>query len=598
MTKTQTKSNSIWHWRVSRSLFAPRRDLVAKVEQQCVSLREVDAAELASRSRSLRKRVILGENQNLHLADAFALVRVAAERFANQSHYPVQLEAGAALVARQVAEMQTGEGKTLTALLPAYFFALENKGSHVVTANDYLARRDAEFARKVLGPLGLQIGCVTSDVEPSGRKSEYACDVTFGTSREFGFDFLRDRLAKDSESSSESVVQRGQHFALVDEADSVLLDDAMTPLIIALAEEQSAEESDALRWLNNLMHDFAINRDYIQPKRRNSIELTDAGCQRLRHAPKPPVCSQWEIEQLFHQATCALVAQRNLQRDRDYIVERVEGEEQVAIVDETTGRVAEGRKWRDGLQQAIEIKEGVPLSPQTLTAARCTLQSYFLRYRHLAGLTGTASTAAGEFKSVYRLNVQAIPTHRPCVRRELPPRVFAKLADKLEAIASDLADRQAAGGATLVGTPSVHASEKLSQLLHERGLVHQVLNCRVHEQEAQVVAMAGQPGRITIATNMAGRGTDIAVDAAVLEQGGLHVVVTELHSSRRIDRQLIGRTARQGEPGSYQIFLSLEDELLDELSERELLQVQRAAAGQVELARSWYGWFRRVQRIA
>jgi preprotein translocase subunit SecA len=554
------------------------------------ALHSLADAELERRAVAMRWQAQCGESLDGLLWEAYALVREASRRVRGQTHFEVQLLAGIALFHGLVTEMQTGEGKTLTAVLPAFLHALSGEGCHIVTANDYLAGRDAAFARPIFERLGMTVGCVDGALERQERSSQYACDVTYGTAREFGFDFLRDCLA---EAAGESPVQRGHHFALVDEADSVLIDDARTPLLIAAAPADQDDAAALARWCAAVAPELVSGVDFTLETKQRRASLTNHGCRNLLRRSKPRELAAVDGERLYRQAEQALVALRLLERDRDYVVD----DDQVGIVDESTGRVAEGRKWQDGLHQAVEAKEGAMISELTQTAARITVQSYFRRYRRLAGLTGTASDAAGEFRRVYKLPVGVIPTRLPCRRDGLPPRIFVSQTAKREAIADEIQRRTAAGQAVLVGTPSVSASESLSHLLRQRGLVHEVLNCRHHAREAEIVAAAGSAGRITIATNMAGRGTDIRVDDAVLRAGGLHVIATEMHSHARIDRQLIGRTARQGEPGTFQFFLSLEDELFRHECDATAELRRRADAGERgELPTAWLRWFRRAQR--
>jgi preprotein translocase subunit SecA len=472
-----------------------------------------------------------------------------------------------ALLEGGVAEMQTGEGKTLTALLPAYFRALDGRGCHVVTANDYLAQRDAEFARPVFELLGLTVGCVYGELPRGARRFQYACDVTYGTARELGFDFLRDAVDADAlasyaqrtHASSERQacrVQRGHFFALVDEADSVLLDDARTPLVLATQKNDDAR-SQVYAWCGEVAGGLQDSLDFTVDEKALRARLSIHGLQQILRIGEVPRAPGLDRQQLFGCVEHALVARHLLCRDRDYIV----GEGGVAIIDQPTGRLSDGRKWQNGLHQAVEVKEGLPPSEAAGTAAQITVASYFRRYTHLAGLTGTALEARREFRRIYGLRVVAIDTVRPCRRRELPPRIFVSQAAKHRHIVRVVRERVAAGGAVLIGTPSVAASRALSIVLADSGIEHEVLNCHAHRRESEIIGRAGSAGRVTVATNMAGRGADIRVDEQAIRAGGLFVIATELHASRRTDRQLIGRTARQGDPGQYQFCLSLNDEL-------------------------------------
>ena len=567
-----------------------RRALVAGALAAAERLEAEPTSALREAAHALRWQARAAAPSDELIVRGFALVREAARRVHGQAHFPTQLEAGVVLALGGLAEMQTGEGKTLAALLPAFVYALSGRGCHVVTANDYLAQRDARFAGAAFDALGLTVGCVTGDVPYDERRGEYACDVTYGAAREFGFDFLRDRLVEDQDRRQ----QRERYCALVDEADSVLVDDARTPLVIALGDEISAEEAAFYTWCHRAAGALDGERDTSIDRPRRSVRLTEHGCQRVVALGCPPAWEAEGLDRVFHQVEQSLAARLLLCKDRDYIVDA----EGVGIVDPSTGRVAAGRKWRDGLQQAVEIKERLAPTAATTLAARVSVQSFFRGYTFLGGMTGTASACAREFQRVYGTAVVAMPTRKPCRRSGAPPRIFATAGAKAAAVAAEIKTRLARGQAVLVGTPSVESSEVLSTSLNEHGIEHAVLNCRRHGQEAAIVAQAGQPGRVTIATNMAGRGTDIVISPEVLAAGGLHVIATEMHASSRIDRQLVGRTARQGDPGSYQFFLSLDDELLAGCQDRAFLRAKRKAqqSPEPELPPSWLRWFRRAQR--
>ncbi len=572
---------------------------IAAASQQLESLPQL---ALQQQAQQLRWQAYTSTAIGRLMPHAFALVREASRRVHRQAHFEIQLTAGIALAAGRIVEMETGEGKTLTALLPSFLHALQGRGCHVVTANDYLAQRDAQFARPVFEMLGLTVGCVLSDLPQPQRGAEYGCDVTYGTAREFGFDFLRDALSQETAAAAQPIsngaasttgtgdcVQRGQHCALVDEADSVLLDDARTPLLIA-NEAADPTARPLYRWSAVLANQLSTGRDFtIDPKSRRA-HLTQRGCVQVVRCPKPPGLDVFDTQRIYRQVECALAAQHLLLRDRDYVVHS----QGVAIVDQSTGRIAEGRKWQDGLHQAVETKEGIPPSDRTQTAARVTVQSYFRHYSELAGLTGTARSARGEFRRIYGLNVVSIPTRLPCLRKRAPTRIFATQEAKFTAILDEVRTQLAAGRAVLVGTPSVVASEALSEVLQRCAIDHDVLNCHAHQRESEIVALAGQPGRVTLATNMAGRGTDIRVAKSVLGAGGLHVIATEMHANNRIDRQLVGRTARQGEPGSFQFFLSLEDALF-EAAPAKARQLPPEKASDDALPTVWFGRFRRAQ---
>jgi len=564
--------------------------------------------ELLAMARKVRWEARAGIPLDQLLPDAYALVRESAARTLNMRHFPVQIMGAIAMFEGHIAEMQTGEGKTLTATMPAFLRALSGQGCHVVTVNDYLAGRDCKIMGPVYERLGLTVGKILEKMEADERRQNYAADITYGTSKEMGFDFLRDRLRKGATQEdgsptvrrflrtlqgSEEPVQRGHHFALIDEADSILIDEARTPLIIGLTQPNDPSTVNLFRWSNRAAHQLQPRTDYVyEPERRNAW-LTDAGCRKLVLMSKPSLLSSIDTERIYSQVEKALTAKHAFERDRDYVIV----DNKVVIVDEGTGRVMDGRKWQDGLHQAIEAKEMVPITAATGEAARITVQSFFRQYTHLAGMTGTALQAASELRRTYRLKVTRIPTNRPCIRRGMTPRFFTTQDAKRNAIVDAIQELRAAGRSILVGTPSVEASEALGLLLKDRLVPHQILNARYHEQEAEIVSDAGHAGHVTIATNMAGRGTDILLEEDVRRAGGLHVIATEMHSSKRIDRQLVGRSARQGDPGSYQFFLSLEDELLRCREPREVARKRRVALPDRygELGRTWLRYFRRVQ---
>jgi preprotein translocase subunit SecA len=493
--------------------------------------------------------------------------------------------------------MQTGEGKTLTALMPAFLRALTGRGCHVVTVNDYLAQRDADWMRPAYELGGVSVGCIQTPQATEERRGQYARDVTYGTAKELGFDFLRDRLRMDSAKAGiadESPVQRAHYFVLVDEADSVLIDDARTPLIISMTEPNRPAMVELYRWCTEFAQTLKFPGDFEYDPHKRSAILTEAGCRHVVLARKPPLVATIETEQVYRQIELALTALLAFILDRDYVIH--DGE--VIIVDESTGRMMEGRKWQQGLHQAIEAKEKIEITPRTQAAAQVTVQRFFRQYEHVGGMTGTAVTVRGEMRRTYRMSVTVIPTHRPSIRTALPPRVFATWNAKGEAVAEEIQTMIGLGRSVLVGTPSIDASEKLSRLLTARALPHVVLNARFLKEEAAIVSQAGRKGQITIATNMAGRGTDIHLDDDVRKCGGLHVIATEIHSSARIDRQLVGRAARQGDPGSFRFFVSLEDELLRCLTAEQLnrIKARAAATGSVELPPGFLKVFYRAQQ--
>ncbi len=585
------------------------RAMARRIIRMSERLQNLSEAELLSAGRRIQWEAKAGTSLAALLPESYALVREASRRALGMQHFPVQIMGAIALFEGHIAEMQTGEGKTLTATMPAFLRALPGHGCHVITVNDYLAKRDAESMGKVYLTLGLTVGKILEPMEPDERRRNYACDITYGTSKEFGFDFLRDRLRKGANpelgpslrrfvrtmAGTEEPVQRNHYFALIDEADSILIDEARTPLIIGLTKPNDPATVNLFRWSNRATFQLEPRLDYVyEPERRNAW-LTDHGCRKVVLMSKPSLLSSMDTERIYGQVENALTARHAFERDRDYVI----AENKIVIVDEGTGRVMDGRKWQDGLHQAIEAKELVPITAATGEAARITVQSFFRQYTHLCGMTGTALPAAAELRRTYKISVTRIPTNRKCIRRGQPCRIFRTQDQKRDAIIEDVRGLIRSGRAVLVGTPSVEASEALSAALQAASIQHQVLNARNHEHEAAIVEQAGLAGRVTIATNMAGRGTDIILDESVRKAGGLHVVATELHSSRRIDRQLVGRSARQGDPGSFRFYLSLEDELLRCREPREVLRKRRIAisGSRGELSRSWLRYFRRVQRF-
>lgn len=601
-----------YHWlkscgRPTSARLSRWRFLAHEISRRSEALQSLSDEELTVCGQELRRRARRGATLEGLLPDAYALVCESSRRVLQLSHYPVQFIGGIAMFEGHVAEMQTGEGKTLTALLPTFLRALPGRGCHVVTVNDYLARRDADWMRPVYGLLGLKVGCIQADMTTDDRRRAYCDDVTYATAKELGFDFLRDRLRRNAspadaprrayrptQSGEQPVIERGQYFALIDEADSVLIDDARTPLIIGLTEPNASSTVSLLRWSARAAAKLKSPDDFCYLPDRRTAVLTAAGRRNVLLTPKPRLLDSVGVDGFFTHVKSALTASHGFQRDRDYMVR----DNEIVIVDESTGRVMEGRKWQDGLHQAVEAKESLPLTSQTAIAARVTVQRFFGQYVHLAGMTGTATDSARELKSSYRLCVTPIPTHLPCRRVGMRPRIFVTLKHKRAAIVDAVEQFQGEGRAVLVGTPSVEASEALQSLLESRGIRHRLLNARFHESEAEIVAEAGQPGRVTIASNMAGRGTDIRLHPDVRDKGGLHVIGSEMHSSVRIDRQLVGRAARQGDAGSFQFFLSLEDELLRCRSHEELTQLRQQARPDVqgELPERWLAFFSSTQR--
>jgi preprotein translocase subunit SecA len=561
--------------------------------------------DLKKRSLSIRYRAKAGEPLARLMPEAYALVREAAVRAIKQRHYDVQMVGGIALFNGCIAEMETGEGKTLTATLPLYIHALAGKGAHLATVNDYLAERDANLMRPVYDLLGLTVGVVLTKDKSAERRQAYGCDITYGTAKEFGFDFLRDRLllrrmgvtqaglfgeitAAALDPGGEQPVQRGAHFVLVDEADSILIDEARTPLIIGSIGDKAIEKIVATyRWSALVAPQFVDDEHYEFDHDDKKVELTALGRQMVRTLPKPQSLATMGLVDLYQYIERAIKVHRDYHLDRQYVVKPGEkGTDEIVIVDENTGRLAEGRKWRDGIHQAVEAKENIEVTVPTGQAARITVQDLFLRYKYLAGMTGTASTATREFRKVYHKVVVPVPTNRPAQRKRLPDLVFGTGDEKWHAIVQETREMHLQGRPVLIGTRSIDKSIILSRLLTLAEIEHQVLNAHEIEKEAEIVAHAGEPGKVTVATNMAGRGTDIKLGPGVAELGGLHVICTELHDSARIDRQLMGRCGRQGDPGTVRQYMSLDDDVIrtglgPEMAEKmELLGKTNPAAAQ------------------
>jgi preprotein translocase subunit SecA len=553
---------------------------------------------LRRQSLSLQYRSLSGEPTERLLPEAFALVREAARRSLGLRPYDVQLLGAAAMHRGCVAEMQTGEGKTLTAALLLYLMALGGRGAHLATANDYLATRDARLMRPVYELLGLTVGVVQNATPRAQRRKAYQCHVTYAAAREFGFDFLRDRLLSDPagayagarpsdlshaarEAAPEVPVHRSLHFALVDEADSILIDEARTPLIVSSLPTDSATAAALFRWAAAAVPQFDEDIDFRYEPQQRRLNLEAAGRRKARELERPPELSDVAVLDLYEHLERALRVSREFQRDRHYVLR--DGE--VVIVDEFTGRLAEGRRWRDGVHQAVEAKEGLEISLTTGEAARVTVQDFFLLYDRLAGMTGTAWTSRRELARIYRLSVRRVPTNRPERRVRLPDLVFADAASKWEGVVEEIRQMHRQGRPVLIGTRSIDKSEELARRLTEAGIVHAVLNAHRHAEEARIVSQAGQRAKVTVATNMAGRGTDIRLGPGVAELGGLHVIGTELHESARIDRQLIGRCGRQGDPGSYRQFLALDDDILSAgLGARQAERLRLRAVGKRDLS--------------
>ena len=571
---------------------------VAQINALEPQLEALEDAALQARTEELRERLAAGESLDKLLPEAFATVREASKRIMGMRHFDVQMTGGMTLHRGRIAEMKTGEGKTLVATLAVYLNALPGKGVHVVTVNDYLARRDAEWMRPLYEFLGLSVGIIYAGQTAEEKRAAYACDITYGTNNEYGFDYLRDNMAF----SLEDKVQRGLNFAIIDEVDSILIDEARTPLIISGAVDENTELYKVVDRLATQLEkgevseddDVPASGDFILDEKQKQVELTEQGHTKVEElmraegllGDEDSLYAAQNLNLLQHMHS-ALRARHLYHRDVDYIV----ADNQVVIVDEHTGRTMPGRRWSEGMHQAVEAKEGVPVQRESQTLASTTFQNYFRLYNKLSGMTGTADTEAFEFRQIYGLDVVVIPTNRPLARRDLNDLVYLTAEEKFEAIIKDVKAETEAGRPVLVGTASIETSEYLARLMKQEGLSFNVLNAKQHQSEAEIIAQAGRPGAITIATNMAGRGTDIVLGGnweaeaakldnpseaqleqlreewrvrheAVLAAGGLHVIGSERHESRRIDNQLRGRSGRQGDPGSTRFFLSMEDSLM------------------------------------
>ncbi|NMB19649.1 MAG: preprotein translocase subunit SecA [Firmicutes bacterium] len=515
------------------------------------SMQALSDSELRNKTDEFQDRLQAGATLDDILPEAFAAVREASRRVLGMRQYDVQLVGGIILHQGRIAEMKTGEGKTLTATLPVYLNALTNRGVHVVTVNDYLARRDAEWMGQIYEFLGLKVGVIVHGLTFEERREAYSSHITYGTNNEFGFDYLRDNMVV----SPDQMVQRELHYAIVDEVDSILIDEARTPLIISGAAEDSAKHY--MRFAQ-IVPQLKPERDYAVDEKARTIAITEEGVARVEKILGVENLFDDVHFELNHYLNQALKAKEFFVRDRDYVVK--DGE--VIIVDEFTGRMMEGRRYSDGLHQSIEAKEGVSVLKESQTLASITYQNYFRMYSKLSGMTGTAKTEEDEFRKIYGLDVVVIPTNKPMIRQDLPDAVYKTAKGKAEAIVNDIEERHKKGQPVLVGTISIESSEAFSAMLKRRGIDHQVLNAKYHDKEAEIVKHAGQKGMVTIATNMAGRGTDIVLGEGVVELGGLHILGTERHESRRIDNQLRGRAGRQGDPGSSQFYVSMEDDIM------------------------------------
>lgn len=507
--------------------------------------------ELREKTAEFKERYQKGETLDDLLVEAFAVVREGARRVLGLYPYPVQLMGGVALHEGNISEMKTGEGKTLTATMPVYLNALSGKGVHVVTVNEYLASRDAEEMGKLYGFLGLTVGLNLNGMSKEEKQEAYAADITYGTNNEYGFDYLRDNMVLYNEQK----VQRPLNYAIVDEVDSILIDEARTPLIIS----GSAQKSATLYiQANAFIRTLKKEEDYTYDEKTKGVQLTEEGITKAERGFGIENLFDYSHVTLNHHINQALKANVSMHLDIDYVVQ--EGE--IVIVDQFTGRLMKGRRYSDGLHQAIEAKEGLEIQNESMTLATITFQNYFRMYEKLAGMTGTAKTEEEEFRNIYNMNVVVIPTNKPIVRDDRPDLIYASMEGKFRAVVEDIAERHQKGQPVLVGTVAIETSELISNLLIKKGIRHNILNAKNHFREAEIIAEAGQPGAVTIATNMAGRGTDIKLGVGVIDLGGLAVIGTERHESRRIDNQLRGRSGRQGDPGVTQFYLSMEDELM------------------------------------
>ena len=527
------------------------KPIVDKIEALDGSMSKLTDEELKNKTVEFKQRLANGETLDDILVEAFATVREASWRVLQMKHYREQLIGGIVLHQGRIAEMKTGEGKTLVATLPAYLNALSGNGVHIITVNDYLAKRDMEWMSQIYNFLGLTTGVIVHELTNDQRREAYCSDITYGTNNEFGFDYLRDNMVIYKEER----VQRQLNFCIVDEVDSILIDEARTPLIISGAGEKSTEFYKVADYFVKTLRE---EEDYTIDEEANAVMLTDSGVEKAERAFKLDNYADADNMALQHYVTQALKANYSMRRDKDYMVK--DGE--VIIVDEFTGRLMEGRRYSDGLHQAIEAKEGVKIARESKTLATITFQNYFRMYNKLSGMTGTALTEENEFREIYGLDVIVVPTHRPVQRVDNADLVFKNEKGKFNAIVEDIIETHKTGQPILVGTVSIEKSEELSKILKKRGIPHQVLNAKYHEQEAEIISHAGELGMVTIATNMAGRGTDIKLGEGVVEVGGLKIIGTARHESRRIDNQLRGRSGRQGDPGSSTFYISLDDDLM------------------------------------
>ena len=556
--------------------------LVEKTESLRPEMQKLTDEQLRDKTREFRKRLDEGETLDDLLPEAFAVVREGAKRVLGMEHYRVQIIGGVILHQGRIVEMKTGEGKTLVSTLPAYLNALEGKGVHIVTVNDYLAKRDAEWMGKVHEFLGLTVGVVLNDMKPEERRAAYGCDITYVTNNELGFDYLRDNMVI----YKEQLVQRDLHYCIIDEIDSVLIDEARTPLIISgqsgkstklyevcdiLAQQlERGEASHEMTKMAAIMGEEVVETgDFVVNEKDKIVNLTEQGVKKVEKFFNIENLADPENLEIQHNITLALRAHNLMHKDQDYVVK----DDEILIVDEFTGRIMPGRRYSDGLHQAIEAKEHVKVKRESKTLATITFQNFFNKYDKKGGMTGTALTEEKEFRDIYGMDVVEIPTNRPVQRKDLEDAVYMTKKEKFNAVVEAVKEAHAKQQPVLVGTITIETSELLSRMLRREGIQHNVLNAKFHELEAEIVAQAGQAGAVTIATNMAGRGTDIKLDDVAREAGGLKIIGTERHESRRIDNQLRGRSGRQGDPGESRFYISLEDDLMRLFGSERLMKV-------------------------
>ena len=566
--------------------------ILDKIESYDSAMQALSDEELRAKTEEFKKRLADGQTLDDLLPEAFAAVREAAWRVRQMKPFRVQLIGGVVLHQGRISEMKTGEGKTLVAVMPAYLNALEGKGVHIVTVNDYLASRDAEWMGEIFRFMGLSVGCILNSLTSAERQEAYACDITYATNNELGFDYLRDNMVV----RIENLVQRGLHYAIIDEVDSILIDEARTPLIISGSGSKSTQlyeiadnfvkglkkgkilnEEEALNPL--IKEEIQEEGDFVVDEKAKSVTLTQQGVERAEKFFNIENLSDPENIEILHHINNALKANYNMFKDQNYVVQN----DEILIVDEFTGRIMPGRRYSDGLHQAIEAKEHVKVKRESKTLATITFQNFFNKYDKKSGMTGTAQTEEAEFRNIYNMDVVCIPTNRPVIREDKTDVVYTTEAGKFRAVVNEIKEAHEKGQPVLVGTITIEKSELLSSMLRREGIPHQVLNAKYHEKEAEIIALAGQKDAVTIATNMAGRGTDIQLGEGVKELGGLKIIGTERHESRRIDNQLRGRAGRQGDPGESRFFISMEDDLMRLFgSDKTKEMVERMGIGEDE----------------